>query len=93
MSENSGRIYMKTQYAGSSPIFYDEDGDAYFVWGQFEYMLKTVIRAHDNPWISDIYPTYIDGIFDIGFLTMGVKVDVDGEEVKLYNFVGFVGEE
>lgn len=62
----------------------DTEGNEYFYFNGKHY-LKDFIRCHNNPWISDVFPEWLDAVeIENYYNPMGIRYDSRSEMVIVY---------
>ena len=66
-------------------IKHTASGHPYFNYHGRRVRMDHVIRTHNNPWISDVYPEYIHGYeAENYFDPFYIQIREDGGAVKIY---------
>lgn len=66
-------------------IYYTVDDKPYFNYHGRRIHMDAIVRTHNNPWVSDIYPEYIHGFeADEYYDPLYIRVNDDGTAVKVY---------
>ena len=77
-------MMMKFRKVAKVETFVDTEGNEYFFYNG-KHFLNEFMRCHDNPWIQDVYPEWLDGVETENYYDpLAIRYDTRSDRIFVY---------